>query len=161
MRKLARTNFPVTGTCYLEGKLYVRLSGEPTSLRKAWDNIDGQPVEQDNTFWDLIREQSMDFFGGAGDLWRLSVPPSVALSEDKEVLVEWGGAQRWYRDADERWARSTAENLGGHATLFRARRSSCARFQPLEQGIRKLHQRLKHAFDPSGVLNPGRMYADF
>jgi glycolate oxidase FAD binding subunit len=31
-------------------------------------------------------------------------------------------------------------------------------FQPLAAALLSLHQRLKAAFDPAGVLNPGRMY---
>ncbi|MCH8841955.1 MAG: glycolate oxidase subunit GlcE, partial [SAR324 cluster bacterium] len=34
-------------------------------------------------------------------------------------------------------------------------------FQPLEAGRRRLHVNLKQAFDPAGILNPGRMYPDF
>jgi glycolate oxidase FAD binding subunit len=31
-------------------------------------------------------------------------------------------------------------------------------FQPLAPPMLALHQRLKRALDPAGVLNPGRMY---
>ncbi|HSQ05619.1 MAG TPA: FAD-linked oxidase C-terminal domain-containing protein, partial [Burkholderiales bacterium] len=34
-------------------------------------------------------------------------------------------------------------------------------FHPLAPGLMKLHQRLKRSFDPAGILNPGRMYAEF
>jgi len=34
-------------------------------------------------------------------------------------------------------------------------------FQPLEPGLEKLSRRLKAAFDPAGILNPGRMYPGF
>jgi glycolate oxidase FAD binding subunit len=34
-------------------------------------------------------------------------------------------------------------------------------FQPLESGLEKLSRRLKTAFDPAGILNPGRMYPGF
>jgi len=33
-------------------------------------------------------------------------------------------------------------------------------FQPLPPVLMKLHRNLKRAFDPSGVLNPGRLYTD-
>ena len=33
-------------------------------------------------------------------------------------------------------------------------------FQPLTPAVLALHQRLKAAFDPAGVLNPGRLYRD-
>ncbi len=33
-------------------------------------------------------------------------------------------------------------------------------FQPLDEALQRLHQRLKMALDPRRVLNPGRLYAD-
>jgi glycolate oxidase FAD binding subunit len=33
-------------------------------------------------------------------------------------------------------------------------------FQPLPAGLMTLHQRLKQAFDPAGIFNPGRMYPE-
>ncbi|MFD1378180.1 hypothetical protein [Fodinicurvata halophila] len=59
--------------------------------------------------------------------------------------------------------RSAIAEAGGHATLMRAPdplRASVAVFQPQEPGKAALSARIKTAFDPSGVLNPGRMYAD-
>jgi glycolate oxidase FAD binding subunit len=50
---------------------------------------------------------------------------------------------------------------GGHATLVRATpevRSAVDVFPPMAAGIERLSRRLKTAFDPSGILNPGRMY---
>ncbi|WP_366932412.1 FAD-linked oxidase C-terminal domain-containing protein [Phenylobacterium sp.] len=33
-------------------------------------------------------------------------------------------------------------------------------FQPLSPALLALHQRVKAALDPDGLLNPGRMYAE-
>jgi glycolate oxidase FAD binding subunit len=51
--------------------------------------------------------------------------------------------------------------FGGHATLIRAERATRASvdvFQPLDVGLMALTTKLKAAFDPAGILNPGRMY---
>jgi glycolate oxidase FAD binding subunit len=51
---------------------------------------------------------------------------------------------------------------GGHATLIRAPeaiRNTVDVFQPLSEPVMALTQKLKAAFDPIGILNPGRMYA--
>jgi glycolate oxidase FAD binding subunit len=66
---------------------------------------------------------------------------------------------RWVSaDLDPLTIRSTTERVGGHATLFRGGDKSAGAFHPLKPAILKIHRRLKDAFDPAGILNPGRMY---
>ena len=50
---------------------------------------------------------------------------------------------------------------GGHATLWRGTAADTDEvFQPLPPALLALHRRIKHSFDPAGILNPGRMYAE-
>ncbi len=52
---------------------------------------------------------------------------------------------------------------GGHATLIRGGpelRAAVPVFQRQEPALARLTARVKESFDPKGVLNPGRMYAD-
>jgi glycolate oxidase FAD binding subunit len=56
--------------------------------------------------------------------------------------------------------RDAAARAGGHATLFRGGDRSQGVFHPLPPVLMKLHHNLKQAFDPAGVLNPGRLYPD-
>jgi len=73
--------------------------------------------------------------------------------------VEWGGGVRWLCGELDAFAlRSSAERANGHATLFRGGDKSVGVFHPLKPAIAKIHRRLKSAFDPAGILNPGRMY---
>ena len=52
-----------------------------------------------------------------------------------------------------------AAQHGGHCTLFRGGdRAGELRAAP-EPLAKVLQQRLKQAFDPAGVLNPGRLYS--
>lgn len=49
---------------------------------------------------------------------------------------------------------------GGHATLIRATqdvRAAVPVFEPQPEPLAALNARVKAAFDPAGVLNPGRM----
>ena len=128
---------------------------------------------------------------GAHDLWRLSVPqtaPVLALAAfgNASPLIEWHGAQRWYAvpvedaEAADRTAlalRAAALAVGGHASLFRAGVVTSAdaghsprdnqtarkfpRFAPLSPPVLRIHQALKHEFDPRGIFNRGRLHADF
>jgi glycolate oxidase FAD binding subunit len=51
--------------------------------------------------------------------------------------------------------------VGGHATLFRAADKAQGAFAPLAPVLARLQRDLKRSFDPAGVFNPGRLYADF
>ena len=122
--------------------------------------------DQADRFWTDIREQTDPFFSGGGPLWRLSVKSTMPpLALPGSSLIEWGGALRWIKsDADEKTIRQAARGGNGHATLIRAApdvRAAVEVFQPLEPGLEKLSRRLKAAFDPAGILNPGRMYPGF
>ena len=126
------------------------------------------------TLWREIRDVQA-FVGDDGPLWRLSVPPAagaeaaarVADAAEVRTLFDWGGGLVWLGvngapDVGEAAVRAAASAVGGHATLVRAdapTRAARAVFQPQAAGLAALTERIKRAFDPTGVLNPGRMYA--
>jgi len=96
--------------------------------------------------------------GGAA-LWRLSVPATAGpLKLSGEQLLEWGGAQRWIcTSAPAQTLRDAAAAVGGHAVLFRARDKTAGTFAPLKPALAAVHQKLKQAFDPERIFNPGRL----
>jgi len=77
--------------------------------------------------------------------------------------VEWHGAQRWLHAAPgvAICLRELAQSAGGHATLFRSESPSAQRFHPLAPALAHIHRELKRQFDPAGIFNRGRLYADF
>lgn len=160
MNRWAGRPLPLTATCYDGDRVYVRLSGTQTAVESARKHVGGEAIEEAGSFWENMREQRHGFFAGELPLWRLSLPPATpSLSLPGKWLVEWGGAQRWLRsEADSAMVRRVATNAGGHATLFRGSGHDGERFQPLPQTLLDIQRRLKQAFDPKGILNPGRMY---
>jgi glycolate oxidase FAD binding subunit len=155
---------PISACAWADGELSLRLSGAASAVKAAHETIGGEavPPEPAKGYWRAIREQTAPFFGGDKPLWRLSLP-SVAppLALPGEQLIEWGGALRWLAsNADARTIREAAEQAGGHATLFRAADKSAGAFTPLAPALAQIHRKLKQAFDPAGVFNPGRMYPD-
>ena len=156
----AATPVPVTGACHDGERLRIRLSGTGGGVEAAARALGGETLDGD-AFWAALREQTLPFFTGAGEaLWRVSVPPGTGpIRIGGDVLVDWGGALRWLRtDATADEVRAAAEHAGGHATLFRGGDRTREVFHPLPPAVRGLHERLKAAFDPCGIFNPGRMY---
>ena len=148
---------PVSATAWHGGRLHVRLSGAEPAVRSAAQGIGGERRDA-QVFWQALREHTHPFFAGSEPLWRLAVPstsPPLGLAGD--TLIEWGGGLRWSRGRNPREA---AAGCGGHATLFRSQGERHEAFAPLDPVVMGLHRRLKAAFDPAGILNPGRMYAE-
>ena len=148
---------PLSATAWQDGVLRVRLSGAPTAVSAAKAKMGGQEVDAKD-YWEAMREQRLPFFSQAGELWRLSVPQTAPpLVTPNAQLIEWGGGLRWTPGpVNAIDLRTTVEKLGGHATMFRG--GSVDVFHPLRPALAKIHRRLKLAFDPAGILNPGRMY---
>lgn len=152
--------WPISALAY-DGRLRVRLSGDEAAVRAARHHLGGEPAASADAYWRELREQRLDFFDGAGELWRFSVAPASPVPAiPGDWLYDWGGGQRWLRTAAPQDAVfAAAAGLGGHATLFRTRRGG-ERFQPLSPGLHALNRTIKQAFDPHRVFNRGRMYED-
>jgi glycolate oxidase FAD binding subunit len=98
-------------------------------------------------------------------VWRIAVAPSEAPTvlerlEPERYLVDWGGGLLFagYPHADARRVRGAFES--GHATLLKAPaavRAVTRVFQPQPAAVAALAARVREAFDPRGILNPGRM----
>jgi glycolate oxidase FAD binding subunit len=152
--------FPVSATCHHEGVLYVRLSGSEAGVRAAGEKLGGEKMADGASFWREVREQTLACFTQGAPLWRVSLKATTPpLGLPGTQLIEWSGALRWIAtDCGPEPVRSAAARGGGHATLFRAREKSAAVFHPLPPAASRLHERLKRAFDPAGIFNPGRLY---
>lgn len=165
---LARMNewgglpLPLSATCHDGENLHVRLSGAEDGIRAARKRIGGEPQAQAGDWWRKVREHDHGFFAGSRPLWRLSLSstaPTLPLAG--KWFHEWGGAQRWLLgDEPAVRIRAAAGEAGGHATLYRGDRAATEVFHPLPDGLKALHRRLKEAFDPGRILNPGRIYRD-
>ena len=154
---------PLSASCWHDGVLSVRLSGAEAAVQAAVRSLGGERIEDATEFWTCLREQRHAFFEQPGSLWRLSMPSAAsAIVLRGAQLIEWGGAQRWLKlDADASGTygiRRAVEAAGGHATLFRGGVKALGVFHPLPHALAKINQRMKDAFDPSNIFNPGRMY---
>jgi len=157
-----KQSLPVSASCFFNGQLYVRLSGNNSAVRSAQKIIGGETLSNNTEFWLSIKEQKNDFFKTDKPLWRLSLAsntPELDLAGD--TLYEWSGALRWLiTDESPEKIQQALNAVGGQATLFRNPQSNIDVFQALSPGILSVHKQLKKAFDPQNILNPGRMYKE-
>lgn len=163
MNQCAGQPLPLSASAWDGSHLYLRVAGTEKALDAVRSKIGGEVLEEQEsaTFWTELREHRHVFFQGSAPLWRLAVAPaSPPLPLQGQTFIEWGGGQRWVRgQRDASALQALAAEHGGHATLFRGGDHAGEVFQPLPPALLALQQRLKKAFDPRGILNPGRMYA--
>ena len=173
---------PLNASCWIQesgaGTLYVRLRGAvaavDAAVKKMGGTLQNQASGNDTVAadWLALRNQNMDFFKLQGDecLWRLSVPDATPDLQLGETMVEWHGAQRWVKlpYSEVATIRSKVNAIGGNAILFIAAKAintlanveNRVIFNPLKAPLDRIQRDLKRQFDPAGIFNRGRMFAD-
>ena len=154
MPQFFRRNLPVTAVSHWQGKLYVRLQGSAAGVDSAAKSIEGDLLDEDSAaiWWQQVREAKVLKLTSEQVLWRTNVAATdrhVMCTED--CFLNWGGAQRWQLGAGDSGPEGAVQYLGGDRNNeVNGRLSSVAQ---------KLQSKLKTAFDPHGVFNPGRLYS--
>jgi glycolate oxidase FAD binding subunit len=160
MDEMSTAPLPFSAMAHDGEHLRVRLAGTSSGVKSAMSNLGGDLDEDAEQWWRQLRDHKLDFFSGDAPLWRISVPPvSPPLSLNGNWLLDWAGTQRWLRTrSSAEVIRDAVAAVGGHATCYSGHADMA--FHPLASGIAGIHQRLKNAFDPDRILNPGRLYPD-
>ncbi|MDR6633462.1 glycolate oxidase FAD binding subunit [Phyllobacterium sp. 1468] len=124
--------------------------------------------------WQEIRDVTPFADGTEQPVWRVSMVPmeayklvaSLRMGAAVDAFYDWQGGLVWLRMEGEPEAEAVRALIkkygGGHATLVRAStsvRAALPVFEPQPAPLAALSKRLKQQFDPSGILNPGRMVA--
>ncbi len=147
-----------------------RLAAELNAFGKA-ERLEGAASQ---TLWRDVRDLAVLGAPSDAPVWRVSVKPGAGprIAEAARrafpcrVLYDWGGGLVWIAggegaDAGAGVIRAAVAAAGGHATLVRATdavRLAVDVFEPPSGPIMALTRKLKQTFDPSGILNPARMY---
>jgi glycolate oxidase FAD binding subunit len=173
LRKLWSSPLDATGLAFSRGNALIRFEGEKKPLAEkcaaARTLIGARDIvetpEGEIAFRALGRGEV--FVEEPFDVWRAIIPPAAAAQLAAEVdsplwLADWAGALFWIAALPGSDAvRGVVRRLGGHATLVRAEeetRERLAVFEPQSDAELALTKRVKAAFDPLGLFNPGRMW---
>ncbi len=157
--KLSGIANPISAACWYQGRLMVRLSGTESGVKQASRTFGGELLRDADNFWLSIRNHSHTFFQ-KDSFWRLSIPQASPhiLPDSSEQLIDWGGSQRWLKTEESaRSVTQKAQSAGGYAEQWHTTNKTNLR-HPLEKNIMQIHKKIKQAFDPERILNPGTFY---
>jgi glycolate oxidase FAD binding subunit len=123
--------------------------------------------------WASIRDVA-PMVGETGAVWRVSVRPSAGAAVAAAVerafgarwFMDWGGGLVWIAGPATEAAHAAVVAAAGQGgwTLMRAPdalRASVPVLPPEAPALARIARNVKAAFDPKGILNPGRMVAGF
>ena len=178
---------PLSASCWIgdsngEGQLSIRLAGAVAAIKAAVplinslvnaSEVDPQSAE---TFWNDLREHKLPLFENLGanqTLYRLALPaacgPLSIPGSANDIIFEWHGQQRWIKapgdDATFNLIKQLASSHGGHATRFKQGANVNPAFQRFtllseqthSQALELVQERLRSAFDPTGVFSTNRL----
>ncbi len=177
---------PLNASCWVhddaaaQDLLFIRLRGAIAAVASASKSmvLHAGGKRMDNAAaapdWQACRDLRLPFFTNPPQpdmaLWRLSVAQTApVLNLPWPQLVQWHGGLRWLwapLDAAAR-VREAAMQAGGNASLFittyahpTGARGQFDAFSELKTPLDAIHRRLKAEFDPAGIFNRGRLFAD-
>jgi len=159
MNRLAGTSKPLTAACWVNGRLYVRLSGAQSAVDATATQWKGNELEQIGSFWMQLREHSLACFDPSLPLWRFSINSAAKLNHiDDHSIIDWGGSQRWFSGhAEKKEMQQLAIKAGGQVSLFSGGDREDVMHEP-QSALKALQKNIKKSFDPTGIFNPGRVY---
>lgn len=158
MSAIATQPWPLSALAWDGEQLRVRLSGAEAAVQAAARQLGGEIDPHGEVFWWDLREQRLAFFQQPGDLWRISMAPAAApLALSGNWFIDWGGALRWLKtDLPADVIHTVTAKAGGYATCFRGLdKGGWIRLDP---ALLALQQKIRMAFDPLKLFNPGRLH---
>ncbi|MFO8140651.1 MAG: glycolate oxidase subunit GlcE [Marinobacter sp.] len=162
MNRRAGEPKPITGACWVDGKVYLRLAGARSAVEATAEKWGGDVMDNGDPFWQQVQDLQHGFFEDHDTpLWRFSVDSTASTPAlDGPWMIDWVGSQRWYRgQASLSDMEPLARAAGGQVSLFRGgdRTGEVMHGQP--EALKVIQRRVKHSFDPDGMFNPGRLYS--
>ncbi len=168
-----------------EGRTCIRVEGFAPSVAARVEMLKGLLAEfstpevvedaEARAIWQEVRDVLPLADDGRAFVWRICCPPAQggevaeALREmipEGRLFLDWAGGLIWLAvppsdHASAELVRGAISGCGGHAMLFRAPEEVRRRlpiFHPQPEPLAEVTARIRAAFDPRDILNPGRMH---
>ncbi len=183
LQQLAGLPYEITGLAYVPSigteasRTMVRLEGSEEALKAQLAALDipstgTEILEQaaSSAAWEKVREIGTEPLAADEERWRFVLPSNqtIALLEALKphqplrYWCDWAGGLLWIDFSTVTPAallHQLALEHGGVAWRIGTTTDdpNSTAFTPLEPGLVQLNKRLKEAFDPHGIFNPGRL----
>lgn len=166
MNQLAGQPKPLTAACWVDGKLYLQLSGAKSAVEGTVDKWAGDLLEEGEAtlFWNTLRDHKNDFFTlrqPNESLWRFSINSTASpFLEEAPWLMDWAGSQRWLKgEFVHSELQEWALKQGGEVVLYQGGDRTQDIFYQPNSVMKKIQTDLKRSFDPHQLFNAGRLYS--
>lgn len=167
------------GTMIGDGASYgavLRLEGVAESVADRFESaaaLTRLPVQaledaDSRQLWHAIA--TANWFEAKGAIWRASVAPehgpavveALRQKMDVDFYLDWAGGLIWLASEATDLGPALRAEIGaseGHASCITGPKTTHGApvFQPVNSVLAALNDRVKHAFDPLSLLNPGKM----
>lgn len=162
INRLSGKPLPVSAAAWFQGHAYIRFSGTEQGVANAVRHLAADQETVDEDFFARLAHHDLDIFHNHSLLYRASVPAtSPGFCPPRDQVIDWGGAQRWLVNVnDPGELKQHIRSSGGSLTVFRGGDRNGEVFDQRDAVTMKLYQKIKSAFDPRRIFNPGRMYKD-
>ncbi len=168
-----------------EGRTCIRVEGFAPSVAARVEMLKGllaefgtPEVAQDaeaRAIWEEVRDVLPLASDRQAFVWRICCPPAqggevaealLDMIPEGRLFLDWAGGLIWLAvppsdHASAELVRGAISGCGGHAMLFRAPEEVRRRlpvFHPQPEPLAEVTARVRAAFDPREILNPGRMH---
>ncbi|WNO54081.1 glycolate oxidase subunit GlcE [Stakelama saccharophila] len=169
MHRAMRHPAGISCAAWQAGRLLLRLEGFRPSVDARFDavatmigadRVERIEAEESAGLWRGVAQVAL--LRKTPTLWRTSLPATAGvafaarmMAEGFAALIDWGGARVWLggEHAAATMVYRLAAEMGGHARLVRGVSDTPA---PLPDTVtRTTSERIRDAFDPHRLLNPG------
>ena len=162
MNEIAARTASLSGACWRRGQMYLRFDDLHADDKKLLKQVGGELMSEKKAklFWASLRDWQRHLFTDSlREVWRLHCKPTLPdLQLPGETIIDHCGSLRWYMPnalLDQRFFLSELHAHNVRGNLIKTGTSGRWFFLDIPEPLQMLHKKLKKAFDPGNVLNPG------
>ena len=162
MNEIAARTASLSGTCWRRGRMYLRFDDLHADDEKLLKQVGGELMSEKKAklFWAALRDWQKHLFADSPrEVWRLHCKSTLPdLQLPGETIIDHCGSLRWYMPngvLDHKLFLSELHARNVRGNLIKTGAKGRWFFLDIPEPLQALHKKLKKAFDPGNVLNPG------